>query len=252
MLKSLITAIRTLTLFSVPGRDTESFSNTLFWFPVVGLFLGLLQALFGYGAHLSGWNELAAALVVLGGVVLTRGMHLDGLADLCDGFWGGRTKESILRIMKDPNVGSFGAIALSMHLLLKWIAVLKLVELGAFTFIAAGVLLARLTQVVLASALPYARREGGTAQAFVTGAGWMHISVASLFTLLFLFPLLHQDLHALLALLAASIAAGGMTGLLSYKKIEGVTGDVLGAASELTEVFVWISGALYLLLSGNG
>ncbi|WP_076789225.1 adenosylcobinamide-GDP ribazoletransferase [Chlorobium sp. KB01] len=252
MLRALVSAIRTLTVFSVPGRDTDSFSKTLFWFPLVGLLLGVLQALIGYAAHLSGWNELAAALVVLGGISLTRGMHLDGLADLSDGFWGGRSRESVLKIMKDPHVGSFGAIALSLLLLLKWIAVLKLIELGAFTFIAAGVLLARLTQVVLASALPYARREGGTAHAFVTGAGWTHISVASLVTLLFLFPLLHQDMAALFLLLAASTAAGGMTGLLSYKKIEGVTGDVLGAASELTEVFVWISGALYLLLSGNG
>ncbi|NHQ60959.1 adenosylcobinamide-GDP ribazoletransferase [Chlorobium sp. BLA1] len=252
MLSAFVSALRTLTVFSVPGRDTDSFSNTLFWFPVVGLLLGVLQALLGYAGHLSGWNELAAALVVFGGVILTRGMHLDGLADLSDGFWGGRTRESALRIMKDPNVGSFGSIALSMLLLLKWIAVLKLVEFGAFTFIAAGVLLARLMQVGLASLLPYARSEGGTAQAFVTGAGWMHILVALLLTLLFLFPLLHQDMLALLALLAAAIAAGGMTGLLSYKKIQGVTGDVLGAASELTELFVWISAALYLLLSGNG
>ena len=91
--------------------------------------------------------------------------------------------------MKDPNVGSFGAIALFSVMLLKWIALFKLVGLGAFELIAAGVLLARQVQVLLASSLPYARKEGGTAQAFVGGAGAHHSVATSLLTLLFLLPL---------------------------------------------------------------
>lgn len=245
MLGGLVTALRTLTVFPVPGRDTETFSRSLFWFPVVGLLLGLMQAAIGYfGSHFA-WNELSAAIVVLGGIALTRGMHADGLADMADGFWGGRTRESALRIMKDPNVGSFGAIALSGMMLLKWIAIFKLVGLGAFEFIAAGVLLARWVQVLLASALPYARREGGTAQSFVSGAGGLHIMVTSLLTLVFLFPLLHADIYAIAAVISAVLAAAAFTGVLSYRKIGGVTGDVLGAGSELTELFVWIVSALY-------
>jgi adenosylcobinamide-GDP ribazoletransferase len=245
VLSALVTALRTLTIFSVPGKDSKSFSTSLFWFPVVGLLLGLLQAALGYTLHLFAWDELSAAIVVLGGIALTRAMHADGLADLCDGFWGGKTREAALRIMKDPNVGSFGAIALAALMLLKWIAVLKLIELGAFTFIAAGVLLARLVQVLLASALPYARSEGGTAHAFVNGAGWLHMAAASLLTLSILFPLLQGDLYAFVIAVVAALAAAVMIGRLSQKKIGGVTGDVLGAGSELTEVLVWIAGALY-------
>ena len=245
MLGGLVTALRTLTVFPVPGRDTETFSRSLFWFPVVGLLLGLIQAAIGYfGSHFA-WNELSAAIVVLGGIALTRGMHADGLADLADGFWGGRTREAALRIMKDPNVGSFGAIALSGMMLLKWIAILKLVGLGAFEFIAAGVLLARWVQVSLASALPYARSEGGTAQAFVSGAGAFHIVVTSILTLIFLFSLFRTDLYALVAVIPAALAAAVLTGVLSYRKIGGVTGDVLGAGSEVAELFVWIAAALY-------
>ena len=127
MLSGLVTALRTLTVIPVPGKECDSFSHSLFWFPVVGLLLGLMVASIGFFSSLTGWNELSAALVLLGGIVLSRGMHADGLADLADGFWGGRTREAILRIMKDPNVGSFGAIALSAMMLLKWIALLKLV-----------------------------------------------------------------------------------------------------------------------------
>jgi adenosylcobinamide-GDP ribazoletransferase len=250
MLRGLVTALRTLTVLPVPGRESESFSHSLFWFPVVGLLLGIMQAAFGYFGSCLAWNELSAAFVVLGGIALTRGMHSDGLADLADGFWGGRTREAALRIMKDPNVGSFGAIALSGMMLLKWIAILKLVGFGAYEFIAAGVLLARWVQVLLASVLPYARSEGGTAQAFVSGAGVLHIMVTSVLTLFFLFLLLHAALYALFAVIAAALAAALLTGVLSYRKICGVTGDVLGAGSEVTELFVWIAAAIYAGVRG--
>ncbi len=245
MLSGLVTALRTLTVLPVPGKDTETFSKSLFWFPVVGLLLGFLQAALGYSVHLLSWNELASVFVALGGIALTRGMHADGLADMADGFWGGRTKESALRIMKDPNVGSFGAIALSGMILLKWIAVRKLIEFGSYEVIAAGVVLARWVQVLLASALPYARSEVGTAHSFVNGAGRSHIVVTSVLTLFFLLLLLHANKFVLVALIPAALAAGMVTGMLSFRKIGGVTGDVLGAGSEVTEVFVWIAGAVY-------
>ncbi len=247
MLSGLVTALRTLTVLPVPGKDTANFSSSLFWFPAVGLLLGLLQLAVGYAGYILGWNELSAALVVLSGIVLTRGMHADGLADLADGFWGGKTKEAALRIMKDPNVGSFGALALSGMMLLKWIAVLRLLTLGAFGFIAAGVLLARWVQVLLASSLPYARSEGGTAHSFVNGAGWLHALVTTLVMLIFLAALLHFEPLAAVAAVSTALCAGLIIGMLSYRKIGGVTGDVLGAGSELTEVFVWIAGAVYSL-----
>jgi len=248
MLSGLVTAIRTLTVLTVPGKDTESFSRSLFWFPVVGLLLGLMQATLAYYGHLLAWNELAAALVVFAGMALTRGMHADGLADMADGFWGGKGKEIALRIMKDPNVGSFGAIALFALLLLKWIAMLKLIEQGAFPVIVSGVLLARWVQVLLASSLPYARSEGGTAQAFVSGAGAAHSAVASILTFCFLLPLFYPDIIAFVVVISAAGVAGVMIALLSYRKIGGVTGDVLGAVSEVTEALVWVAGAITISL----
>ncbi len=245
MLSGLVTALRTLTVLPVPGRESDTFSHSLYWFPVVGLLLGLVEGAIGYCGFRLGWNELSAALVLLGGIALSRGMHADGLADMADGFWGGKTKEAALRIMKDPSVGSFGAIALSATMLLKWVALLKLVGFGAFEFIAAGVLLARQVQVLLASALTYARSEGGTAQAFVSGAGALHIVVTSLLTLLFLVSLLHADLYALVTVVSAALLGALLTGWLSWRKIGGVTGDVLGAGSEITELFVWIAAAFY-------
>jgi len=216
----------------------------LFWFPVVGLLLGIIQAFTVYLVSLFGWNELAAAAGVFGGVIFTGAIHADGLADVADGFWGGRTKEDALRIMKDSSVGAFGVVALCAVLLLKWIALVKLVQAGSFVFIASGVLLARWVQVMLASFLPYARKEGGTANSFVEGAGWPHVLVSSFLTSLLLFFICRCNFYPAAVLASAAIASAFLTGLKSHRKIGGVTGDVLGAGSELCEVFVWIAAAL--------
>jgi adenosylcobinamide-GDP ribazoletransferase len=246
MTGGLVTALRTLTILPVPGRDAQRFSDSLYWFPLVGFVIGTLEALLARFGVLAGWYELAALLALGGGIVLTRGLHADGLADLADGFFGGRDREAALRIMKDPNVGSFGSLALMLLMLFKFVCLLELVRYQAFGTLTAGVMLARTGQVALASTLPYARSEGGTATAFVEGAGWPHfiVALASTFVLL-LYPAGFEWPRALF-LMASAIASTFALGLLSRRKIGGVTGDVLGACSELTEVFVWFMAVLSL------
>lgn len=250
MFRGLVTAFRTLTIVPVPGQDAEQFSDSLSWFPVVGLILGLVEALLCFLIARTGWFELAAVAGVLAGVVLTRGMHLDGFADLVDGFWGGRDRESRLRIMKDPHVGSFGSIALSMLLLGKWVVLHRLVLVGGFTVLAAAVLLARQVQVFLAVLMPYARPEGGIARDFVDGAIMSHLIVSSLLTALFLLSLFHFHPMLLLVLVPAAALTALGTGLLAQAKIGGITGDVLGAVSESAELVVMLCGTwLYPVLT---
>jgi len=131
-------------------------------------------------------------------------------------------------------------------MLLKWVAVLRLAEHGAFTVIASGVLLGRLSQVLLAVSLPYARRDGGTASGFVGGAGFRHAAVASGLSFLILLLLFYCDPVLLSLSVGASLLAAAGMGFLSQKKIGGVTGDVLGAVSEVTELFVWLAAGLAL------
>ena len=252
MLNGLVTALRTLTLLPVPGKDAERFSSSLYWFPIVGLMIGAVQAGLAWAGAAAGWPELAAMIALGGGVMLTRGLHADGLADLADGFFGGRSKEAALRIMKDPNVGSFGALALIVVTLLKWVCLLELVRYGAFGMLVAGVMLARMAQVLLAARLPYARSEGGTATAFVEGAGTSHLLVAILSSLLLLLPLVNFDPLKAAILTGSGIASASAVGLLSWRKIRGVTGDVLGTCSELTEAAVWLSAALIFKFPFSG
>lgn len=249
MLRGLVTAVRTLSILPVPGRDATSFSSALYWFPLVGLLLGLLLGTLGWWGHASGWDGFGAALVVVGGFVLTRGMHADGLADVADGFWGGRDRDAALRIMKDPTVGSFGALALGSILLLKWVALQRLLEYGQPGWVVAGIVLARGVMVQLAVTMPYARSGGGTAEGFVGGAGRSHSIVSGAASVL-LAALLLSPAHAETVLAVAVAALSTLAvGLLSARKIGGVTGDVLGAACEVTEIAVWMAGALCFSLA---
>lgn len=250
MLGGLVTALRTLTALPMPGCDAERFSSSLYWFPVVGLVIGGVAALLARAGMGAGWPELAAVLALLGGVILTRGLHADGLADLADGFFGGRDRVSALRIMKDPNVGSFGSLALIGVMLFKWICLLELARAEAYGMIAAGAVLSRTAQVLLAARMPYARSEGGTATAFVEDAGWPHFFIALISGVSLLFALLGGQFMPSAMLLAGAVVALLFIAWLSHHKIGGITGDVLGACSELVEAAVWLAAALWVKMAG--
>lgn len=243
-LSGLVTAVRTLTIVPMPGRDAERFSTSLYWFPVVGMFIGGIQALVMYLSLFAGWAELAGFAAVLAGVLLTRGIHADGLADFFDGFWGGKNRESALRIMKDPNVGSFGVLALFFAMLLKWLAATRIAEAEEYSVLVAGILLGRWVQVILASTMPYARAEGGTARSFVAGAGTSHLAVTTAVSALFLMLLPDAGMIFIVVAMGAAALLATAVAAAAVHKIGGVTGDVLGASSELAECVVWVACVL--------
>jgi len=162
VLGGLVAAVRTLSVIPLPGREAASMSAALPWFAVVGAALGAI--LFGVSALASvptigGWAEAGTLAVVIGGIVLTGGLHLDGLADWTDAL-GGATAGRRLEIMKDPRVGAFGVLAVVAILLCKWVALVRLSEFGA-PWVVTAYVVSRTAMVDLAVALPYARKEGG-------------------------------------------------------------------------------------------
>lgn len=91
ILKGFVTAFHTLSIIPVPGKDADKFSSALYSFVLVGFLLGSIQYGIIYGIYrlIGGqWPEIVAVVVVIMGILLTRGMHLDGLADFADGFLG--------------------------------------------------------------------------------------------------------------------------------------------------------------------
>ncbi|MFH1680083.1 MAG: adenosylcobinamide-GDP ribazoletransferase, partial [Candidatus Eisenbacteria bacterium] len=185
------------------------------------------------------WPEGLGLLLVLASVLLTRALHLDGLADWADSL-GGNDRAARLAIMKDPHTGTFGTVALVAVLLAKWIAFTRLASSDTTLWIAAAFVASRTVQVQLAVRLPYARPEGGTGAPFVQGARSRHLAAAVFWAAVLLALLLGP---AGLAALAAAAIVGAAFSTSCRRHVGGVTGDLLGAGSEISETLLLLAFA---------
>jgi adenosylcobinamide-GDP ribazoletransferase len=211
----------------------------------VGLLLGGI--LYGASrvvsaANAGRWPEGTAVLLVVGGVVLTRGLHLDGLSDWADGFWGARDRAKVLAIMKDSRTGAFGSLSLILILLAKWACFLGLIRGGGEEWIPIAYVVSRAAQVDLAVAWAYARPEGGTGASFINDARPVQLAAALGLAAAMLFVLFGLAWHWVVALAVGWITARTF-GLWCRRRLGGVTGDLLGACSEITETVLLAIGA---------
>jgi adenosylcobinamide-GDP ribazoletransferase len=212
----------------------ERLGRSMALFPAAGVLLGLILVVLNSLLDALIPRAVLDCLLLLVLIVMTGALHLDGIADLLDGLAGGKDREGILRIMKDSRVGAMGVVGLVMLLLLKYLSLfnlpLELKSAGLIFMLAAG----RWVQVVLAVSCRYLRGQEGTGAVFMEHAGERELLIASgslIAVALVLFGL--QGIFMIFLL--------GISAMLLIKYFEmrlgGVTGDVLGASSELIEVF---------------
>lgn len=235
-----LAALRFLTIAPLGPRaaSREALSASLPYFPAVGLLLGL--ALLGLDVLL-GWllpPLLSSALVVAALAVLTGGLHIDGLADACDGLFGGQTPERRREIMRETPRGAYAIVGIVLVLLVKWAALASLAGLARPWGIAIAPVLGRWAQVLAIAALPYARQEG-LGSAFKGGATLTNALAACLVTLgaagLYLGTagVLLTGSITLASWLLARWASGRLGG--------GLTGDTYGALNEVAETLTLVS-----------
>jgi len=211
-------------------------SQAMAFFPIVGLAMTVFPAIFVLICYPFLSPLLGSLIITLIFIFVTRGLHLDGLADTVDGLSGGKDKKEILAIMRDSHIGSMGAIALFFLISFKvallneiWVNADKVNLLKAiFLFPVMG----RWSLVSTAWLLPYARKEEGVGEVFakeITIKEWLlstlFAGVIAFFTLKF-YALLFLPLVFLTSLF-----------FIKYfkRKVGGVTGDVFGAVNELVE-----------------
>jgi adenosylcobinamide-GDP ribazoletransferase len=216
------------------SMEPPRLGRSMAFFPAVGLVLGLALVVLNWVLTPLIPRAVLDCLLILILIALTGALHLDGIADLIDGLAGGKDKASVLRIMKDSRVGAMGVVGLVMVLLLKYLSLYNTpldMKSGALIFAPAA---GRWVQVVLASFCRYVRSEGGTGSAFVEHVGEREALIATGTLLLAAIVLFGMKGFFLIFLLGLAVMA-----LIRYFEIRlgGVTGDVLGAATELIEVF---------------
>jgi len=240
MIPSFLSALQFLTVIPVKLKEAneQRMADSLIYFPLVGLLLGLF--LIGVNALLSFFNFPSLAMNVITVIVLmviTGGLHLDGLADTADAFLSGRPGEQMLEIMRDSRTGVMGVLSLISVILLKIILLFSIsssLEPSALILMCS---LSRWSAVGAAFFFPYARQEG-KAEAFIKGMN-LKIFILSAIAAVFCASIAWQIRGLIVLLIVTGFSY--LFGKFSTKKIGGVTGDTLGATIELTEIVTLLS-----------
>jgi adenosylcobinamide-GDP ribazoletransferase len=236
MIRPLLAAIQFLTVIPFPKSFTggeKELEKCLPFFPVVGLLIGIIIAAFD---HVMGFifpPLPASVMTVIAMTAISGGLHMDGLADTADGFFSARPRERVLEIMRDSRTGVMGVLAVVFVIVLKVSVLISLFPPFRPGIIVLMPLAGRCSFVVMMTALPYVRREGGLATAFGVGKSWLNVLWTSAFLLAAGWLAGHW------MGLAASFSALLMAALFSvycFRKIGGYTGDTLGAGCEITEI----------------
>ncbi len=250
MMKPFLVALQFLTrlpVFLKTQPNEKQIGSSLLYYPLVGLLIGLLLLSLGWLFSHS-QPLVTAALIVVAWVLLTGALHLDGLADSADAWVGGMgDRGKTLAIMKDPNCGPSGVVALILILLLKFVALYGLIIANEWITILLTCILARTLIPLLFLTTPYVRSDGLGSPFATHQPRRLSIIVVAATPLLIL--LLTDRVHIWLVIVA--VMAFLLLRALMIKRLGGTTGDTAGALIEITETIVLLAAILILVPTDN-
>jgi adenosylcobinamide-GDP ribazoletransferase len=220
---------------------SEDLPRSAVYFPIVGLMIGSLAGMVLLCAE-PFFPPVVAVLFCMGATVLVTGaLHEDGLADAMDGLLGGQEPQQRLEIMRDSRLGSYGAVALWFSLTAKAFVLTSLLEEGVLQAVSALIVahgLGRAATVALLCSHPYVRNDRSKASPFGNAVTLKEAVLALISPVLLSFVLLGN--RSVLTLIVAAVGTWA-AGRYFQKKIGGITGDCLGAASQLIELVCYLS-----------
>jgi len=238
MVRSFLLAFSFLTIIPLYGNrvaEEKEMADSLYFYPLVGFIIGGFLALLAWFSNLLSLGWAGDALIIVSWIIITGGLHLDGLMDSADGLFSGRDRERKLEIMKDSRVGAMGGIALVSVLLLKFAFLASLpyqYKLWALLIAPAA---GRCFMVYTVLLFPYARSGPGLGKCFGNNVGNMKILGATLVLLIGAF--LTARITGLVLVLITAVPVT-MAVLWIDRSLEGLTGDTYGAACEITETLL--------------
>ncbi|MBI3979880.1 MAG: adenosylcobinamide-GDP ribazoletransferase [Chloroflexi bacterium] len=236
----MLWAFRFLTVLPLPVRreaTPDEWGRGQVAFPIVGLAIGLI--LVGLDAALGRvWPPVVVnGLLILAAVLLTGGLHQDGLMDSCDGLFAPRSPKERLEIMRDSRVGSFGVLGLVLVVLLKYGALMGLPPAQRVPALLLAPTLGRWTMVAALRGFPYARPVGLGA-AYKAAATTGRLALATLVA-----AATAAAIAGALGLAVLGLAAVWtfLAGRWVLRRIPGLTGDTYGAINETVETVVLLA-----------
>jgi adenosylcobinamide-GDP ribazoletransferase len=245
MVKSFIKAVQFLTIMPVSkSYETEegSLARSMAYFPLIGFLIGFLLVYADKAMELIALPQtISNVLLVALSVLVTRALHIDGLADTLDGLMGGRDHSSRLSIMKDSRLGTAGALGIFFVLAIKYISLNNLFESEKVAALLTAPVLARWSQTLMVFKANYGR-EDGMGKAFVGHLRASGLTAASVVAIgLSAFVVVRIDIRSVVLICSLLFGVVLLTLLGRWylvRKLGGVTGDAVGAVSEMNEVLV--------------
>jgi len=232
--------IQFLTRIPIPLKfdaTNEDYGKGLIFAPIVGLIIGAI--LMGVYLLFAPFLQVGArvALVIAFYIVITGGLHLDGLGDTFDGVFSNRPRERILEIMRDSRIGTFALLAIITVLFLDFWFLKNLIDKGFVTAILLFPMAGRIGSIISSSISSYARKGEGLGKSFIEYCGAKEFVIGSV---LYITTSLWVGgtIGSLLSVI--SIITAIATTLYFTNKLGGATGDVLGAVCELNQLFFLI------------
>lgn len=244
-MRSFFIAVQFLTClpikFADPPADHEV-SRSLVYYPLVGMLIGvLLLVVFWMVNDLP--NLIAAVILLAVWIVLTGGLHLDGLADSADAWVGGLgDKEKTLAIMKDPRCGSAAVVAIVLVLIIKLAALHTILAVQTWQILFLAPILGRAVIPLLFHTTPYVRQQGLGSMLAKQVSFWP--GVVALVTVIVMSAVCGV---IVVWALISSLLVFAIIRTMMMKRIGGCTGDTAGALVELVEVTVLLTLLIIML-----
>jgi adenosylcobinamide-GDP ribazoletransferase len=224
----------------------EDFAKGVVYFPFVGLIIGAFSLAVLIAASYVLRGVFSVICCLLAATAITGGLHIDGLADTCDGIFSSRTRDRMLEIMRDSRIGTNGTIAIVFDYLLK----LSLLSMLSGKWLYLAVLLspvaAKTLMVLLMKTSAYARSGPGLGGLYLEKQTWGRTVISAVIGTAII--LLVSGLPGTAALGVCALVCFLYRGFI-YSKLQGMTGDTLGAANELLEITFLLMTAV---MAGRG
>lgn len=249
-LKRFILMIQFFTTIPIPitiKSDNKDFGKGLSLAPIIGLLMGLYLVVVYFVFKLIFPPIVVAIIILIAYVIISGGLHLDGLADSFDGLFSNRSRERMLEIMRDSRVGTNGVIVLVLVLLSNFILINWLIssELTFQTILKIILLLpisGKIGSLIGAGVSNYARVGEGLGKSFIDFCGAREIAIGNAFAVIVF--IICFGVNGFILSLSSMLSAVILTKFFT-RKIGGATGDILGAVCELNQ-FIFLVLMVFL------